>query len=126
MYEPRVIVPERTYVSATDGSPRDYYFDVPFASAVKHITLDFWGTRFDDSSQVSVVLVEALTREIADEEWSTIGSAVFTKTAAGYDIATTSDTFGALVRVRVRVEDPSTPTTQVGAEFSIRASGKPF
>lgn len=127
MVPPTLIFAHRTYRSESDGNRKSYYLDVPFASSVKHITLDLLIDRIDDGAKVTVHLVEALTKDLADDDWVQVGSShVFEKTATGYDVATTDTSFGSMVRVKLSVEEASTPSTEHSAELSIRASGKPY
>lgn len=130
MNQPTVIAPQRSYHSKSDGNAQAYYFDVPFASMVKHITLDLHFDYIDatgNGTKVVVTLEQSLLRDLPDDSWIQVGSAVFQTTSDAYLLETTAVEFGAIVRVKLTIEeDVVTPSVPVSADLSIRASGKPF
>jgi|GEM_PF-5716460 len=127
MVPPTEVVPRRRYPSP-DGNPVRYYFDIPFADNVKHITLDLLIEDLSDANaRVSLDLVQSLTRDIADDEWHAIESTPMfnDKSSEGYSVATTTESFGGFVRAVLTIQDSAT-TNPMAAVVSARASGKPF
>ncbi len=130
MFGPIELIPQGTYWSKANGEAAEYYFEIPFAGQVKHISADLKVDSIDtegNGTKVNLAIDQTLTRELADADWKPVDPGLLFATSTGYDVATTDVAFGPIVRVRLSVEeDDATQTTQKSAVVSVRVSGKPF
>lgn len=125
------IIPEGVYWSGPTGQPRTYNFEVPFGATSKVLTADLKLSDLDDSgngTKVTLSVVQALTRDIADSDWPLVGDvSLIVANLPGYTVKSTSDHYGPIVRLHLTIEENTvTPTAQKSAQLSARASGKPF
>ena len=124
MFGPIVGLSASRYLSQSDGTSAQYFFNVPFAGVAKVLTVAINVMDLDADTEIDIDIIESLD----GSNWGAVETLTSTTISAKGYVVYHSDTtkpFGPRVRIITRVAK-GTAGSEVGDMFEVRASGKPF
>ena len=122
MYGPDTSFLLGDYNSREGGTGREFFGIVPFAASVSKLSVSLNLLEIDANTDINLTLEESLD----GENWVMVELLTSSPiTATGHKVLHTTKDFGAMARLRLKVE-ANAGTIAVNSRLEGRVSGKPF